>query len=83
MLRHITTWFSRLKKQANIFYYSPLGNEVGKQIKTIEDQGIKQVKTLKSLKSGGNKQDIKSVDEMFQKELRTNEIENKTDEIKK
>ena len=38
---------------------------------------------MKSLKSGGNKQDIKSVDEMFQKELRTNEIENKTDEIKK
>ena len=33
------------------FTYSPLGKALGKQTKTIEDQGIKQVKALKALKS--------------------------------
>ena len=32
------------------FTYSPLGKAFQKQIKTIEDQGEKQVKALKSLK---------------------------------
>ena len=32
------------------FTYSPLGKVFEKQIKTIEDQGEKQVKTLKDLK---------------------------------
>ena len=32
------------------FTYSPLGNSFEKQIKTIEDQGQKQVKALENLK---------------------------------
>ena len=32
------------------FTYSPLGKALEKQIKIIEDQGEKQVKTLKDLK---------------------------------
>ena len=36
------------------FTYSPLGKAFEKQIKTIEDQGEKQVKTLITLKSDNN-----------------------------
>ena len=36
------------------FTYSPLGKAFEKQIKTIEDQGEKQVKTLNTLKSDNN-----------------------------
>ena len=43
---------SRIIEQAN-FTYSPLGKAFEKQIKTIEDQGIKQVEALKSLKQRG------------------------------
>ena len=38
-----------------------------KQLKTIEDQGIKQVEALKALKLEKNKQDIESIDGIFQK----------------
>ena len=44
---------------------------------------MKQAEALKSLKQEENKEDIKSVTGIFQKEMRTNEIKNKTDEIKK
>ena len=43
---------SRIIEQAN-FTYSPLGKAFEKQIKTIEDRGIKQVEALKSLKQRG------------------------------
>ena len=36
------------------FAYSPLGKALEKQIKTIEDPGIKQVEALKALKLEGN-----------------------------
>ena len=39
---------SRIIEQAK-FTYSPLSKAFGKQIKTIEDQGIKQVEALKAL----------------------------------
>ena len=61
----------------------PLGNAFEKQIKTIEDQRIKQVEALKALESDENKQDTKSIDRIFPKEMRTNEIKNEFDEIKK
>ena len=48
----------------------------------IEDQGIKQVETLKTLKLDESKQDIKQIDRIFPKEMRTNENKNETDEIK-
>ena len=44
---------SRIIEQAKFIYY-PLGKSFEKQIKTIVDQGIKQVETLKSLKSEEN-----------------------------
>ena len=36
------------------FTYSPLGKAFEKQIKTIEDQGKKQVDALKAIESGSN-----------------------------
>ena len=41
------------------FTYSPLPKAFEKQIKTIEDQGIKHVEALKALKPEENKQDIR------------------------
>ena len=83
---------SRIIEQAK-FLYSLLGKAFEKQIKTIEDQwtsralniedqGIKQVETLKTLKLDESKQDIKQIDRIFSKEMRTNENKNETDEIK-
>ena len=51
-------------------------------MKTIEDQGIKQVEALKALKSEKSTKDIKSIEGIFTKEMRTNEIKNKIYVIK-
>ena len=64
---------NRIIEQAK-FSYSPLGKAFGKQIKAIEDQGIKQVEALKALKSEENKEDIKSFEGIFRKHMKTNEI---------
>ena len=50
------------------FAYSPLGKSFEKQIKTIEDQEIKQ---------------LESIEGLFPKNMRTDEIKNETYEIKK
>ena len=63
--------------------YSTLLKPFEKQIKTIRNQRIKQVKALKISKTEGNKQDIKPIEAMFRKGMRTNEIKNKINEIKK
>ena len=73
---------SRIIEQTKITYY-PLGKAFGKQIKTIEDQGTIQVEALKALKQKENKEDIKSVERSFAKQMRTNENKNEKDEIKK
>ena len=73
---------NRIKEQAK-FTYSPVGKACEKQIKAIEDQGIKQVEVLKSLKSEENKQDMKSIEVIFLKFMRTKELKNKINEIKK
>ena len=73
---------SRIIEQAK-FIYSSLVKEFEKQIKTIKDQEIKQVENLKVLKPEENKQDIKSIEEIFPKDMRTNEIKNEICEIKK
>ena len=65
------------------FTYSPLGKALEKQTKTIEDQGIKQAEALKALKPQKNKGDIKSIEGIFLKEMRTNKIKNEIHEIKK
>ena len=72
---------SRIIEQAK-FTYSPLGKAFEKQIKLIEDQRIKQVEALKGLKSEEDKQDIKSIEGIFPKDMRTNEIKNEIVEIK-
>ena len=80
--RNIPSDQSRIIEQAK-FTYSPLGKAFEKQIKTIEDQEIKLVEALKVLKPEENKEDIKSIEESFPKDMRTNEIKNEIYEIKK
>ena len=63
--------------------YSPLDKTFEKQIKTIEDQGIKQVEVLKALKAEDNKEYIKSIEGIFPKDMRTNEVKNYIYKIKK
>ena len=72
---------SRIIEQAK-FTYSPLGKAFEKQVKTIEDQEIKQFQALKSLKLEENQEDIKSTKGIFQKDIRTNEIKNEISEIR-
>ena len=50
-------------KQAK-FTYSPLGKASTKQMKTIEDQWVKQVEALKALIPMENKDDIKSIKDL-------------------
>ena len=59
---------SRLIEQAK-FTYSPSGKAFEKQIKTIEDQGRKQVEALKVLKSLKHQQKQKSIEGIFSKDL--------------
>ena len=60
-------------------FTSPLNKTFVKQIKTIENQAIKQVQSLKALQ---NKEEIKSCEGIFPKDMRINEIENEINEIK-
>ena len=71
----------RVVKQVK-FPYSPLGKAFEKQIKTIENQGIKQIEALKALKPDENKE-LESIEGLFQKKMKNHEIKNKKDEIKK
>ena len=64
------------------FTYSLLHKAFEKQLKTIEDQGIKQVEAWKALKSEENREDIKLIEGIFTKDMRTNEIKNGIYEIK-
>ena len=73
---------SRITEQVN-FTYSPLAKAFEKQIKTIEDQGIRQAEALKALKSEEDKDDIKSMEGVFQKDMRSNESKIETYEVKK
>ena len=61
------------------FTYSPLGKAFEKQIKTIEDQGKKQVDALESLKP---KEQTKSTKEIFPEGYDSVEIKNELNEIK-
>ena len=64
------------------FTYSSSGKTFEKQIKTIEDQEIKQLEALKALKPEEN-QELKSIEGLYPKEIRSNGIKNEIDEIKK
>ena len=65
-------------KQAK-FAYSPLGKTFKKQIKTIDDQGKKQVEALKDLKPT---EQIKSIEGISPKGYESVEIKNKINKIK-
>ena len=73
------------------FKYSPLGKAFGKQSNTIEDQKIKQIEALKALKpkenlkalKPGENQELESIKGLFPKSMRTDEIKNEIDEIRK
>ena len=58
-----------------MFTYSPFGKAFEKQIKTIEDQEIKQVEALKALKAEENQQ-LETNEELFPKTMRSIEIRN-------
>ena len=73
---------SRIIEQAK-FTYTALVKAFEKQIKTIENQGIKQFEALKALKPEESRHYIKSIDGIFSKEMRTNEIKNEIYKIKK
>ena len=60
-----------------------MGKAFEKQIKTIEDQGSKQVEVLEVLNSKENKQDIKKIEGTFLKEMKTNETKNEIHSSKK
>ena len=62
---------SRTIEQAK-FTYCPLGKTFEKQMKTIEEQGKKQVEALQVLKLKENKKSTKSIDGLFPKGMRTN-----------
>ena len=53
------------------FTYPPLGKAFEKQIKTIEDQGIKPVAALKALNPEEN-QELGSIEGLFPKKMRNN-----------
>ena len=57
---------SKITEQAKLTY-SSLGKALEKQIKTIEEQGRKQVEVLKVLNPDESQQDLKSVESLFQK----------------
>ena len=73
---------SRIIEQVKFTCY-PGGKAFEKQIKTIEEQGKEQVEALKVLKPEDNKEDIKSAEGIFPKEMSTNKIKTEIDEIKK
>ena len=58
--------------------FSPLGKAFEKQIKTIEEKGIKEVEALKAEEN----QEPESIWGIFPKKTRTNEIENEIMKLK-
>ena len=61
------------------FTYSPLGKAFEKQIKTIEDQGEKQIDALKYLKL---KEQTKSIERIFAESYESAEIKNEINKMK-
>ena len=64
---------SRIIEQATMTY-PPLSKAFEIKKETIEDQGIKQVEALISLKLEENKEDIESIEGIFSRDMRTNEL---------
>ena len=64
------------------FAYSPSGKVFEKQTETIKDQVEKQVEALEVLKTEENKEDRKSIEGLFPKDIRFNEIKKELNDIK-
>ena len=64
------------------FAYSPLGKVFEKQTETIKDQVEKQVEALEVLKTEETKEDRKSIEGLFPKDMRFNEIKKELNDIK-
>ena len=62
-------------EQAN-FTYSSLRKAFEKQIKTIKDQERQQIQGLEVFKLEEDQQNLKPIEGIFLKEMRTNEIKN-------
>ena len=56
-------------------------SSIWKQIKAIEERGRKQVEALEVLKPKKNKDDTKSIERIFPKDIRTSEIKNEINDI--
>ena len=63
------------------FTDSPLSKAFKKQIKVIEDQGIKQVEALKAIKSEENRE-LETTERLFPKNIRNNVIKTELNEMK-
>ena len=72
---------NRLIEQAK-FTFSPLSKAFKNRIRTIENQVIKQVESLKTLKQKGN-QKLESIQGLFSNNMKTNKIKNEIDKVKK
>ena len=67
---------TRIRKQAKFTYY-PIGKAFEKQAKTIEEQGEKQRKSLKSLELPNKINKSKQVKDKFQGDQLTNLIKSR------
>ena len=72
---------SRITEQAK-FTFSPFGKAFEKLIKAIEEQGKNQVEASEVLRPKKN-QELETIEGIFPKKIRHNEIKNEIDEIKK
>ena len=72
---------SRLIEEVK-FVYSDLGKAFEKQLKTTEEQGIKQVEALKALKAEENEEQ-EIIEKLFPRKIINYEINYKIDENKK
>ena len=48
--------------------HSPLGKAFEKHTKAVEDQGVNQIEALKALKPKGQKEDIKSIEDISKRD---------------
>ena len=64
------------------FTQSPLCRTFEKQIKTVEEQGKKQIEALEVLEPEEN-QELETIEGRFPKYMRTDEVNNEIDEIRK
>ena len=68
-------------KEQPKFTYSPPNKVFEKQIKTIQDQRIKQAEAFKALKPEENRK-LGSSERLFPKQMRDYEIKNEINDIK-